>query len=740
MFCTAGGRESGYRELRKNIKGRQPMSWARCGLSTVALFFAALTGLAQVPGSLTTTNSGGAPQDLFLGRSEAFLAGGPFAEPCYAWSFLSDGLYYFQVTDPTGRKLLSTDPISERAVRVQAGVVSSYEGTTHSVGGWNACGSLAVGLMPFRQAPGCTGAYLVWLTPAENLAGQPEEVDPICGDGCFHGFRPELSRAFVARVEDRRSCDRTFCVSGVKFDDRDGNGVRDSGEPGLGGVEIRVRDEETGIFFSTITFPDGTYRLCGLTAGRSFRVTELPPFGFSQTGPRDRRISRRVIARDLGYFIEFCERDISGLDFGNSLTPNAIGGVKFEDFDADGVRDAGEPGLPGVTIQLTPATVVGPTLNATTDAAGNFLFTEVLAGTYTLSEVVPTGFTQTAPIPPGTIAVTLASGGSSLNNVFGNFRGLLTGTVSGVKFNDVNGNGTRDAGEAGLSGVTITLRPTPQPIVVPALDRTVVTGADGSYTFTEVPLGSYILFETVPQGFAQTAPPPAPGTISVNLTVSQRTSENNLFGNRAVGAAVSGTKFNDVNGNGARDTDEAGIAGVTIRLTPASGTALTTTTDSSGNFAFTGLEAGSYTLSELVPSGFVQTAPPAPGTFPVTIATGQVVTGLLFGNREAGETGSISAQKILDLNGDGIQNGQDRPFEGIVFRLADSAGVIREATSGADGNVTFTNLPAGTYVLSEVLPAGFVQTFPGTLAAPANYTITLLPGQNATGFRFLNKC
>lgn len=711
------------------------MSWARCGLSTVALFFAALTGLAQVPGSLTTTNSGGAPQDLFLGRSEAFFAGGPFAEPCYTWSFLPDGLYYFQVTDPTGRKLLSTDPISERAVRVQAGVVSSYEGTTHSVGGWNACGSLAVGLMPFRQAPGCTGAYLVWLTPAQNLAGQPEEVDPICGDGCFHGFRPELSRAFVARVEDRRSCDRTFCVSGVKFDDRDGDGVRDSGEPGLGGVEIRVRDEETGIFFSTITFPDGTYRLCGLTAGRSFRVTELPPFGFSQTGPRDRRISRRVIARDLGYFIEFCERDISGLDFGNSLTPNAIGGVKFEDFDADGVRDAGEPGLPGVTIQLTPA-AGGTARNATTDAAGNFIFTEVLAGTYTLSEVVPTGFTQTAPAPPGTIAVTLASGGSSLSNVFGNFRGALTGTISGLKFNDVNGNGVRDAGEPGLAGVTIVITPdNPGPTPV----QPAVTGADGSFLFSNVALGRYLLFELVPTGFEQTAPA-APGSFTVILSAAQRDSVDNLFGNRAVGAAVSGTKFNDVNGNGARDTDETGIAGVTIRLTPASGTALTTTTDSSGNFAFTGLEAGSYTLSELVPSGFVQTAPPAPGTFPVTLATGQVVTGLLFGNREAGETGSISAQKILDLNGDGIQNGQDRPFEGIVFRLTDSAGVTREATSGADGNVNFANLPAGTYVLSEVLPTGFVQTFPGTLAAPANYTITLLPGQNATGFRFLNKC
>lgn len=713
------------------------MRWARCVLMTVALFSAALTGLAQVPGTLTASDSLGLPQDLFLQRDEAFFAGGPNALPCLAWDSLADGLYFFQVTDPTGQTLLSTDPVSERTVRVQKGVIASYEGATHTVGARNVCGSLAVGLMPFRQPSGCGGAYLVWLTPIEHFDGKPEDVAPVCGDGCFHGFRPELSRAFVTRVEDRRSCDRTFCVSGLKFEDRDGDGVRDSGEPALGGVEIRVRDERTGIFFSTITLPDGSYRLCGLTGGRSFRVTEFPPFGFSQTGPRDRRFSRRIIARDLGYFIEFCDRDITGLDFANQLTPNAIGGVKFEDLDADGVRDAGEPGLPGVTIRLTPA-AGGTARTLTTDAAGNYLFTEVVPGSYTLSEVVPTGFTQTAPIPPGTIPVTLASGGSSINNVFGNFRGLLTGTISGLKFNDINGNGVRDAGEPGLAGVTIVITPFPADGGIQPVEPA-VTGADGTFLFSNVALGRYTLFEIVPTGFEQTAPP-APGSFTVILSAAQRNSADNLFGNRAVGAAVSGTKFNDADGNGARDTGEVGIAGVTIRLTPASGTALTTTTDSSGNFSFTGLEAGSYTLSELVPSGFVQTAPAPPGTFPLTLTAGQVVTGLLFGNRAAGATGSISGQKILDLNGDGIENGEDRPFEGIVFRLTDSGGVIREATSGADGNFTFPNLPAGTYVLSEVLPPNFFQTFPGTQAAPATYTITLAPGQAASGFRFLNKC
>ncbi|HVE66475.1 MAG TPA: SdrD B-like domain-containing protein [Thermoanaerobaculia bacterium] len=722
------------------------MKAALFGLSTVILLSFGAPLHAQVTGSVTTVNGSGGSQDLFRSIEELFLAGGPTTEPCSAWDSLSDGLYYFQVTDPTGVDLLSTDPVEERAFRVRGGVIASYEGTTHALGGVNACGSLSIGLMPFAAAGSrCPGGYLVWVTPAAAFEGDPAQVDFVCGDGCFHGFRPELSRTFVARLEpqqQRRACDRTFCVSGVKFDDRDGDGVRDSGEPGLGGVEIRVVDERTGAAFTSITFPDGAYRICGLTQGRSFRVIEVPPFAFQQTGPLDRRFSRRVIARDRGYFIEFCDADVAGLDFGNRLIPNAIGGSKFEDLNANGVRDAGEPGMGNVTIRLTPA-AGGTARTLVTDGAGNFLFTEVAPGSYVLSEVVPTGFTQTAP-PAGTIPVTLASGGTSINNLFGNFRGVLTGTISGSKFNDANGNGTLDAGETGLPGVTITLTPVAGGQfaggTVPPT-RTVVTGAGGAFSFGEVPLGSYTLSETVPAGFQQTAPP-APGTIGVTLTFAARNSVGNLFGNRALGASVSGTKFNDANGNGSRDAGESGLAGVTIRLTSAGGQVTTATSDASGNFSFTGLAAGAYTVSEVVPTGFVQTAPAAPGTFALNLTTGQVVTGLLFGNRAIapGETGTISGRKWLDLNENGVVDGLDRGLEGIVIRLTNASGVVRETVSDLNGNFSFTNLPPGTYVLSEVLPPGFFQTFPGTPNQPGTHTITLAPGQSAPGFLFLNKC
>ena len=60
--------------------------------------------------------------------------------------------------------------------------------------------------------------------------------------------------------------------------------------------------------------------------------------------------------------------------------------------------------------------------------------------------------------------------------------------------------------------------------------RAAATGADGRFTFLNVPFGTYTVTETVPAGFRQTAPP-APGTFSVTLAVNSLP-PNILFGNQ----------------------------------------------------------------------------------------------------------------------------------------------------------------------------------------------------------------
>jgi hypothetical protein len=710
------------------------------------LFAAALAGqsIQSIPtaGTVLTVSAGGAVRSTFTSRNDVYLAVGSPATPCQSFDLFADGLYYYQVTDASGG-LLSTTPVAQRSFRVSGGViqVTAQDGEIVPA---TACGSNIIPLAPFSSAGSGEAAYLVWVTPAASFGGASTDVpDPACpGSDCFHGFRTGSSRVVAFRVEDQRNCQPTFCVSGIKFADANGNGVRDSGENGLPGVQIRVvrTDISNGIPLTALTGADGTYRICGLTDSGTFHVSETVPFGYSQTAPLARRLSRRVVARNLAYDVITCDKDYSGLDFGNQLLPNAIGGAKFEDLNANGVRDPGEPGLAGVTINLYPGVSPNPTggsRSTVTDVNGNFIFTNSTPGPFFLTETPPAGFTPTTP-SAGFVGGTLTAGGSVLNNVFGNFRGVLTGAISGSKFLDANGNGVRDSGEGGQAGVTITISGpagfTPQ---------SVVTAADGTFSFTGVSFGTYTVAETVPPGFQQTVPGGS-GTLTATLNVSTPTVSALVFGNQALAApgSISGTAFLDANSNGVRDAGENGMAGVTIILHAAGpGTPIITTTAADGSYSFTGLPANTYTVIEIVPPGDVETEPPG-GIWSITLASGEARTGVDFGNAPAGvpTTGSVAGIKYLDLNINGIFDGTDHALAGITIVLMDSGGRTQQVVTGDDGTFLFTNLAPGDYVLSEILPPNFAQTFPGTPLQPQTYTVTVTAGQTAGPFVFLNKC
>jgi hypothetical protein len=77
-------------------------------------------------------------------------------------------------------------------------------------------------------------------------------------------------------------------------------------------------------------------------------------------------------------------------------------------------------------------------------------------------------------------------------------------TISGKSFEDINGNGTLDPGETGLSGWTINLMQGATVI------SSTVTGSDGSYSFIGVSPGTYALVEEPKVGWTQTVSPPNP--------------------------------------------------------------------------------------------------------------------------------------------------------------------------------------------------------------------------------------
>src|SRR5207247_1900390 len=104
--------------------------------------------------------------------------------------------------------------------------------------------------------------------------------------------------------------------------------------------------------------------------------------------------------------------------------------------------------------------------------------------------------------------------------------------------------------------------------------------------------------------------------------------------------SISGTKFDDLNGNGVRDDGEPGLSGWTIFLDSNNNGVLdngepTQTTDASGNYMFDDLDPGAYIVREVLQGGWTQTAP-ASGFYSVVVTSGTTATGKDFGNFKLG--------------------------------------------------------------------------------------------------------
>ena len=102
--------------------------------------------------------------------------------------------------------------------------------------------------------------------------------------------------------------------------------------------------------------------------------------------------------------------------------------------------------------------------------------------------------------------------------------------------------------------------------------------------------------------------------------------------------AISGTKFNDLNANAAKDPSDTPIAGWVVSLS-GNGTSTTATTNAQGIFTFAGVPDGTYSVCEVPQPTWVQTYPTTnlgncSGTngYSVTILNGNTVSAIDFGN------------------------------------------------------------------------------------------------------------
>ena len=151
-----------------------------------------------------------------------------------------------------------------------------------------------------------------------------------------------------------------------------------------------------------------------------------------------------------------------------------------------------------------------------TDVDGKYSFRSLTVGTYFVVEDCPSGWVQTYPNTDKDLGtcdyytINVTSGFEELDNDFGNFK---LGTKAGVKFDDVNGNATRDEGEPGIKDWTITLwteNGKADGLQMSGDDadasKSVKTDVDGKYSFGSLTVGTYFVVEDCPSGWVQTYP------------------------------------------------------------------------------------------------------------------------------------------------------------------------------------------------------------------------------------------
>ena len=303
---------------------------------------------------------------------------------------------------------------------------------------------------------------------------------------------------------------RNGTKSGTKFDDLNGDGDRDTGEPGLGGVQIHLFGTNGGgdaVHQHTTTAADGTYSFS--VAPGTYTVCETVPTGQTQSYPTASTAgsadcsAHNGTAGSRGWAITLASEQVdSGNDFGN-FRPGTKSGTKFDDLNANGVWDVAEPGIGGVQIHLFGTDGLGNPVHLHTTTANDGTYSiQAPPGNYTACETVPAGYTQSFPTSGPSCSghsgasgigwtVTLTSNGLDPGNNFGNYR---PATISGTKFKDADAGGDKDAGEIGLGGWEIHLFGTDGGGV--SVHQHTTTAADGTYSFTVKP-GSYTLCETV---------------------------------------------------------------------------------------------------------------------------------------------------------------------------------------------------------------------------------------------------
>ncbi len=297
-------------------------------------------------------------------------------------------------------------------------------------------------------------------------------------------------------------------------------------DPGSGDIDLRAATSEVtidgAIFQDSANIGSGTgnyetFLAIGDNDGneRGFNSDDSPPIDGSNDN-LDHAKSETVLLSNIPIIV------INGVEYYefradlNEANSNPNGQISLDTFQ---IYTSTSNGILTYAALTNPATA---TLRYDMDAGGNrtLLLSEVSTGSGTDDYAVLVPVSKFAGVDPAStylylyVEMGFKGGDYAAQSGFEEWNTQKAGTLVGIKFEDKDGNGVRDADgadnvlgtaddEAGVAGVTVFID-TDKDGVLDFGERSTVTDTNGNYTFFGVALGTHQIDEVVPAGSTQT--------------------------------------------------------------------------------------------------------------------------------------------------------------------------------------------------------------------------------------------